>query len=493
MANDIKFSTAGFRGVIAESVTAQNIYRLAVAIAEHIFTDKYYGFEGEGYQRHIQQQGFKFKRPLVIVGTDTRFLSDKFADIVCDVFASRGISVKRALYSLPTPVAEWAVLRQGAVGAVVITASEASYDQNGLKWIAYYGGIANNEIIKDIERNIPAQSVVKALPEFGYKNSAVSEFNFRDEYIKHLSSVINVKAIKKAKLKVGIDPLFGSADNYFRQFLELCGVQVEGLHEGTDVLFGGYVPNAGPIALSDLSKTVVKKKLDAGIACNSDCDKFGIIGPDGYWISPNQLAPVLLEHIIEYRGKTGRVCRSLITTNLIDEVAKAHNLQVRETPVGFKYISELMMTGQYLFGAEESGGIAVANHTPDKDGLLACMLTLEMLAVSGKSLKQIFKDFHKKYNRHYDKKVSIPKREMEIKIIMEKLNLRPPLSINRVSVWRIDRTDGFKFILRNGSWLALRPSGTEHLIRIYAEAKDEQSPAALIEEAKKIIQAFSEQ
>ncbi len=245
--------------------------------------------------------------------------------------------------------------------------------------------------------------------------------------------------------------------------------------------------------MAELSKLVVKKKLDVGIACNTDCDKFGIIGPDGYWISPNQIAPILLEHIIEYRGQKGRVCRSLITTNLIDEVAKAHGLAVRETPVGFKYINELMMTGQYIFGAEESGGVAISHHMPDKDGLMACMLTLEMLAVSGKSLKQLFKDFYKKYNMYYDKKVSIPKREIEINQIMEKLNLRPPLSINKTSVWRIDQTDGFKFILRNGSWLALRPSGTEHLIRIYAEAKDEAAPAKLIAEAQKIIESLSEE
>lgn len=492
MANEIKFATAGFRGNIAEAVTAQSIYRLSIAIAEHIFTNQYYGFEGTGYQKHIKERGFKFKRPLVIVGHDSRFLSDKFADIVGDALASRGITVRKALYSLPTPVAEWAVLKEGAVGAVVITASEADYSQNGLKWISYYGGIANNEVVEDIERNIPAiSSMPKAMPEFGYVNSAVSEHNLRDEYLVHLSKIIDVKAIKKAKLKVGIDPLYGTADNYFRKFLTSCGVEMDGIHEGTDYFFGGKVPNAGPEALADLSKLVVKKKLHLGIACNSDCDKFGIIGPEGEWISPNQIAPVILDHIIRNRKAKGRICRSLITTNLIDEVAKSHNMPVRETPVGFKYINELMMTGQYIFGAEESGGIAISNHMPDKDGILACMLVLEMMAIEGKSLKQIFKDFYKKYNMYYDKKVSIPKKEIEINEFMEKLNLNPPLSINKTSVWRIDQTDGFKFILKNGNWLALRPSGTEHLIRIYAEAKDPASPEKLIQEAKKLIETLS--
>jgi phosphomannomutase len=492
MANEIKFSTAGFRGTIAEGVTAQSIQRLSLGIAEHIFTDPYYGFEGAGYKKYLAGRGLKFKRPLVLVGHDTRFMSGKFADIVCDIMASKGISVKRAVYPLPTPVAEWAVLKEGAVGAVVITASEADYTQNGLKWIAYYGGVANNEIVQDIEKNVPSvSSTPRELPEFGYQNSAVGSQNLRDEYLAHLAKIINVKAIKKAGLRIGVDPLFGSAENYFRKFLDGCGVVAEGINGGADALFGGKVPNAGPEALKDLSALVVKKKLYLGIACNSDCDKFGIIGPDGDWISPNQIAPVILEHIIKNRGASGRVCRSVITTNLIDEVARAHNMPVRETPVGFKYINELMMSGQYIFGAEESGGIAISNHMPDKDGILACMLVIEMLAVEGKNLKQIFKDFYKKYNAYYDKKVSVPKRELEIAQIMEKLNLNPPLSINKTSVWRIDQADGFKFILRNGSWLALRPSGTEHLIRIYAEAKDPQTPARLIAEAQKLIETLS--
>jgi len=181
----------------------------------------------------------------------------------------------------------------------------------------------------------------------------------------------------------------------------------------------------------------------------------------------------------------------LITTNSIDEVAKKYNMTVRETPVGFKYINELMMSGQYIFGAEESGGIAIANHMPDKDGIMACMLLLEMMAVEGKNLKQILKDFSKTYSSYFDKKVSLPKREIEITQIMEKLNINPPLSINKTSVWRIDQTDGFKFILKNGSWVALRPSGTEHLIRIFAEAKDQKFLDKLVGEAKKIIETLS--
>ena len=250
------------------------------------------------------------------------------------------------------------------------------------------------------------------------------------------------------------------------------------------------MPNAGPVSLEELKKLVTSKKMHLGIACNPDCDKFGIIDADGTWVSPNEIIPMLLDHIVRNKQKKGRVCRSVITSNLFDQVAKAHGLMLRETPVGFKYITELMTTGQYLMGMEESGGIALANHIPDKDGLLACFLIVDMLAVEGKTLKQLRNAFYKKYKPLYDQKVSMPKTETEINRIMERLDIKPPLSINKTSVWRIDSTDGFKFILKGGSWLAIRPSSTERLIRLYAESPDEKIPAALIKEGKKIIDSI---
>ncbi|MBO7238766.1 MAG: hypothetical protein J6U96_05795, partial [Elusimicrobiaceae bacterium] len=182
--------------------------------------------------------------------------------------------------------------------------------------------------------------------------------------------------------------------------------------------------------------------------------------------------------------------RSVISSTLFDQVAKMHGLMLRETPVGFKYITDLMTTGQYIMGMEESGGIAVANHIPDKDGLLACFLVIDMMAVEKKNLKQLRKEFYKKYRPMYSQKVSIPKTETEINRIMERLDIKPPLSILKTSVWRIDSTDGFKFILKGGSWLAIRPSSTERLIRMYAEAPDGKMPAALIKEGKKIIDSI---
>ena len=230
--------------------------------------------------------------------------------------------------------------------------------------------------------------------------------------------------------------------------------------------------------------------MHLGIACNPDCDKFGIIDAEGNWVSPNEIAPLLLEHLVRNKNLKGRVCRSVITSNLIDQVAKINGLMLRETPVGFKYITELMITGQYIMGMEESGGIAIAHHIPDKDGLVACLLVVDMLATEGKTLKQLKKDFYKKYKQLFDQKVSIPKAETEINRIMERLDIKPPLSINKTSVWRIDNTDGFKFILKGGSWLAIRPPSTARLIRMYAEAQDEKLPEILIKEGKKIIDSI---
>ncbi len=494
MSETIKFSTAGFRSITAEGLTALSVQRIAHGISEHLLEHPFYGFEGEGYKKHCQAQGKKMKKPLVLVGFDTRFLSKELAYVAANALVQNGIAVKVADLPLPTPVAEWAVLNECALGALVITGSEAEYHVNGLKWISFYGGIANNEIVEDIEHRIPnenAQILKASSMEFGELNAAVEiSKDFRKGYLARLEKIVNTKALKKAKLKIAIDPLFGSASNYFRTFLEKNGVTVEAIHEEQNVLFGGHTPNAGPVSLADLKKLVITKKMHMGIACNPDCDKFGLIDSDGNWVSPNEIAPMLLDHLVRNKKMKGRVCRSVITSSLVDQVAKANGLMLRDTPVGFKYITDLMIGGQYLMGMEESGGIAVANHIPDKDGLLACLLVVDLLATEGKTFKQLKKDFYKKYKQLFGQKVSIPKTETEINRIMERLDIKPPLSINKTSVWRIDATDGFKFILKGGSWLAIRPSSTEHLIRIYAEAQDEKSPAALIKEGKKIIESI---
>ena len=491
---DIKFSTAGFRAVTADGLTAQVVQRLAYGISDHILEHPFYGFEGVGYKKHCQQLGKKQKKPLVIVGFDTRFLSKQLAYVAANALVQCGITVRLSELPLPTPVAEWAVLNECAVGAIVITGSEGEYYVNGLKWISYYGGIANNEIVADIEKRIPpsnAQILKASSIDFESLNAAVTVTrDFQKSYLTHLETLVSGRSLKKAKLKIAIDPLFGTAKYYFRTFLEKHGITVEGLHETDDVLFGGTVPNAGPVSLVELKKLVVSKKMHLGIACNPDCDKFGIIDSDGNWISSNEIAPLLLDHLVRNKKLKGRVCRSVITSHLIDQVAKEGGLMLRETPVGFKYITELMVSGQYIMGLEESGGLAVANHIPDKDGLLACLLVVDLLATEGKTLKQIKKDFYKKHNPLFSQKVSIPKTETEINRIMERLDIRPPLAINKTSVWRIDSTDGFKFILKGGSWLAIRPSGTERLIRLYAEGLDEKTPAALIKEGKKIIDSI---
>ena len=480
--------------MIAEDLTAQSVQRLAFGISDHVLENSFYGFEGSGYLRHCQEQGKKPKKPLVIVGYDTRFMAKQMAYVAANALLASGISVKMADEPLPTPVAEWNVLKEGAVGAIVITGSEADYHVCGVKWIAYYGGIANNEIVADIEKRTPcpaAQVLKTSSTEFGHLNSAVVPTNaLKKEYMSHLEKLLDGKALKKAKLKIALDPLFGTAQYYFRAPLEKYGVTLETLHEGRDVLFAGKVPNAGPVSLEALKKLVVSKKMHLGVACDPDCDKFGIIDSDGEWVSPNEIGPMLLHHIVKNKKIKGRVVRSVITSTLFDQVAKMHGLMMRETPVGFKYITELMTTGQYIMGIEESGGIAVANHIPDKDGLLACFLVIDMLAVEGKTLKQIRKEFYKKYRPMYDQKVSISKTETEINRIMERLDIKPPLSINKTSVWRIDSTDGFKFILKGGSWLAIRPSSTERRIRLYAEAPDEKLPALLIKEGKKIIDSI---
>jgi phosphomannomutase len=313
--------------------------------------------------------------------------------------------------------------------------------------------------------------------------------DFKSSYLRQLSSLLDVKAIKKAKLKVAFDAMHGAARLYMRPLLESLGVEVFALHEDRDVLYGGHSPEPTQESLSEMAALMVKKKLPLGLACDGDADRFGVLDAGGLWVSANDCLALVLDHLVRNRNLTGKVARSVMTSHFLDAVAKSHGLESRETPVGFKHIGELLRTGQYLLGGEESGGLSIRGHVPDKDGLLACLLLLEIVAVEKKPLsvirQRLFKRVGEFHNVRLNYKLDHARQMTELQ---ERLRLKPPLEIAGGSVWRIDESDGFKFILRDGSWLGLRPSGTEPALRLYAEASSEKSLRALADAGKRLIQ-----
>lgn len=487
----IRFGTAGWRGVISDEFTFLNVRKVAHSLSAYIKENLEFGFNSPEY-RSLIGNGQQARVPLVVIGYDGRFLSDEFAHEIAGVFALDGIKTLIADADVPTPAVGWAVVQNKAVGGVMITASHNPAQYNGFKWMPFWGGAAPPAVTNDIERRVEllGQHAVKTMAvDRTVRENWVETVDLKPSYFKQLAALLDVKAIKKAKLKVGYDAMHGSARRYMRPFLESIGVEVHGLREDRDVLYNGESPEPAAEKLGVLRELVVKKRLALGMANDGDADRFGVFDSGGVWISANDCLALILEHLISNRGLSGKVARSVMTTHFMDAVAKSHGLEARETPVGFKYIGELLRTGQYLLGGEESGGMSMRGHVPDKDGLLADLLLLEMVAMEGKPLSVIRQRLFKKVGSFYNVRLNFKLERMrEMVELQERLHVKPPLDLAGGSVWRIDESDGFKFILRDGSWLGLRPSGTEPAFRVYAEAGSEKRLDALVEAGKKLLQ-----
>jgi phosphomannomutase len=373
----------------------------------------------------------------------------------------------------------------------MLTASHNPGNYNGLKWMPYWGGAATPAVTEDIERRIEllgTHAVRSMATDRSLRESWIETADFRDAYFKQLTSLLDLQALKKSRLKVGVDSMFGSARGYLRPFIEeKLGLQVMGIHEERDVLFGGRSPEPTQSSLQELALLMKKHKLDIGLACDGDGDRFGLLDAGGTWISANDALALIFEHLVVNRGWSGKMARSVMTSHFVDAVAKSHGMETRETPVGFKYIGEHLRSGQFMLGGEESGGLSVRGHVPEKDGVLACLLALELVAMEKKPLAKIKERLFKRVGSFFNSRINQElERPRDVVELEERLRAKPPLDLAGGSVWRIDHSDGFKFIMRDGSWLGLRSSGTEAVFRIYAEASTPKKLDALLEAGKKL-------
>jgi len=488
----IKFGTSGWRGVVSDEFTFANVRKVTHAAAGSVKESVDVGYNSDDYRAFLA--GVAPSRvPTVVIGYDTRFMSEDFAREAAAVFASDGVRTLFSATDLPTPAAAWAVLAHKAVGGVMITASHNRSDYNGFKWMSYWGGAASPTVTDELERRVEllGDHAVKAMTEErAAKESWFETVDFRESYFDQLESLLDVKAIKKAKLKVGIDVMHGSGRHYLRPFLEKrLGVQVVALNENRDVLFGGISPEPTPETTTALAELVKKQKLDLGLSCDGDADRFGIIDAGGEWIPANDVVALAYEHLVVHRGLKGKAARSVMTSHFVDAVAKSHGSETRETPVGFKFLGELLRTGTFLLAGEESGGLSIRGHVPEKDGILSCVLMLELVAMEGKSLVSVRERLHKKVGAFYNARLNQPvERLRQIIELEDRLRAKPPLELAGASVWRVDQSDGFKFILRDGAWLGLRSSGTEAVFRMYAEAHTPKRLQEMLDAGKKMIQ-----
>jgi len=456
----IKFGTSGWREIIAREFTFENVQIATQGIADYL--------KGELANPASAIHG---RKPVVILGHDTRFLGPEFSLAAAEILAANGIEPLLCDRDTPTPVIAHTIRHRQAIGGINMTASHNPAEYQGLKFSTYNGAPATPEVTKQIEANIVklqgANWSFKGVPIGTF---AAKRINPLPDYFKQINKLINFAVIKKAKLKVAVDLSYGTGHGYLDVLLAKAGVKVTLFHNELNPLFGGHHPEPNAANMAEVSKFVRSGKANIGLGLDGDADRFGIVDKDGTWLTPNQVLALALYHLKKNRGWTGAVVRTVPTSHQVDAVAELLGVKVHETPVGFKYIGALMESEPIIVGGEESGGLSVKGHVPEKDGILACLLMAELVATEKKSLGQILKELAKKTGEFYSDRINVSFAPEKKDALLKRLG-GGLASIGAFKVEKFITTDGFKFLLPKGEWVAFRASGTEPLIRCYLEAK----------------------
>ena len=459
----IKFGTSGWRAIVAEEFTLANI-RLAVA----------------GIATYVKTQP---KPHRVLVGRDPRFLGETFVAEAARVLAGAGITPIVIPEAAPTPAIAHAVRTLKTSGAINFTASHNPPEYNGIKFSTHDGAPALPEVTKQIEAAIEAMNGAIPWPMVDKKWETV---DVKPAFLKRLAELVDLQAIAKSGIKVVYDPFWGAGRGYPCHLLREAGVTVETVHDYRDVLFGGHAPEPDDHLLGDCKAKMKEIGAALGIATDGDADRFGIVDGDGTFIQPNYIIALLFDYLVETRGWKNGVAKSVATTNLINALAEHHKVPLFETPVGFKYIGELIIADKIAIGGEESAGLTIRGHVPEKDGVIAGLLVAEMVAVRGKSLGVQLRELFGKVGSFY------PVRENfhltpEVKAAFTEKMKADPTELGGRKVVSVVRTDGLKLVLDDGSWVCYRLSGTEPVVRAYTEARSEHDMEALKAAAEKFV------
>jgi phosphoglucomutase len=426
------------------------------------------------------------------VGRDPRFLGESFCATAAEILSSYDITPLIIAEPAPTPAISYAVIQSKANGAINFTASHNPPEYNGIKLSTPDGAPALPEITEAIEREIAAFDANPAALPAGSANpqpsssGAKQSIDPRRMYLSRLREIIDLDVIKKAGIKIAFDPMWGSARGYSDTFLREAGVSVATVHDTRDVLFGGHAPVPDDHTLDDLRHKMREIGAAIGIATDGDADRFGIVDEDGTFLQPNYVIALLFDYLVETRGWRNGVGKSVATTHLINALAAAHKIELYETPVGFKYLGELIKKDKILIGGEESAGLSIRKHVPEKDGVLAGLLCCEMVARRGASLGKQLGELFGKVGSFYPLRENFRLTPDVKQKFTEKLR-RDPGEFHGVKVAQAVRTDGLKLVLADGSWVCYRLSGTEPMVRVYSEAGSREGLAKLSAAAKSWI------
>jgi phosphoglucomutase len=470
MLTEIKFGTSGWRAVMAEEFTFANVRRAVGGIARYVAAQKKSGAR-------------------VIVGRDPRFLGETFCSMAAEILTAQGITPLMVAEPAPTPAFAYAVVQAKADGVINFTASHNPPEYNGIKFSTPDGCPALPEVTKKIEAEIAAGDSAPSAPETRVKSGgivATESLDVKPSYLKRLGEIVDLEVIRKANLNVCVDPMWGSARGYSDELLREAGVKVATVHDQRDVLFGGHAPEPDDHLLEDLRQKMRATAAHIGIATDGDADRFGIVDADGTFLQPNYVIALLFDYLVESRGWKNGVAKSVATTNLINAIAKARGVELYETPVGFKYIGELIMQDKIAIGGEESAGLSIRHHVPEKDGLLAGLLCCEMVARRGKTLGEQLKTLCNQVGSYYPQRQNFRLTPEVKEKFTEKLRFDPQEFCGH-GVSEVVRKDGLKLVFEDGSWVCYRLSGTEPVVRVYSEARSEQGLEKLSEAAKRWI------
>ncbi len=464
MATQIKFGTSGWRAVMAEQFTFANVQRAVHGIA-----------------RYVSLQKANVAKVKVIVGRDPRFLGESFCATAADILSSYGITPLVIAEPAPTPAISYAVIQSKADGAINFTASHNPPEYNGIKFSTPDGAPALPEVTQAIEREIAAFDANPQTPRA--PRAEAQPIDPRRMYLSRLRELVDIDVIKNAALEIAFDPMWGAARGYSDVFLREVGVSVATIHDTRDVLFGGRAPEPDDHLLEDLRHKMREVGAAIGIATDGDADRFGIVDEDGTFMQPDYIIALLFDYLVETRGWNNGVGKSVTTTNLINALAEKRKIEVHETRVGFKYIGELIKQDRILIGGEESAGLSIRKHVPEKDGVLAGLLCCEMVARRGASLGVQLGQVFAKVGSYYPLRENFRLTPEVKEKFTEKLR-RDPGEFDGIKVAKVVRTDGLKLVFADGSWVCYRLSGTEPVVRVYCEARSREDLAKLSGAAK---------
>ena len=460
---DIRFGTSGWRAVIADEFTFENVRKVVNAICSYLKTQE--GSEGG----------------TIIVGHDSRFMGEKFSEFAAELMARKGFHVLFCTGPTPTPTISHAIRSRSALGALNFTASHNPPEYQGIKFSTGDGAPALPEITRAIEELIRSDAEAEAKT-----GGSVEAFDPKEAYFADLRTKVRFEAIKAAGGRYAYDALWGTGRGYLNTLIADLGLEIETINDHRDVLFGGRSPEPSEEKLFELRERVTTKGLTLGLSTDGDADRFGVIDADGTFITANKLIALLADYLIESRGWKLGLARSVATSHLIDRVAELHGVELHETPVGFKFIGELINEDAIVLGGEESAGLSIRGHYPEKDGILACLLAAEAVAERKASLGEQLTELYKKTGRLESERIGVKLNE-EIAAKLKTKLAEDPTEIAGRKIRSVNRMDGVKFLFENGYWMLMRPSGTEPMVRIYAESESREELNELLEAGKSYL------